>query len=210
MFFEYLFTEPLFAIVTLLGIIYALTIHEFSHAFSATLLGDDTAKDSGRLSLNPLTHIDFIGFLMLLLIGFGWGKPVSFNPNNLKNQKWGPAIIGFAGPLSNIISAFIFLGVLKYLIPFLNFSPSDLFIYFLEYLIIINIVLAIFNLIPIPPLDGSKILFAILPDQFEDFKNFLEQNGSSILLALLVLDGLFNLGIFRSLFNLVINLVNLI
>ncbi|PKL72129.1 site-2 protease family protein [Candidatus Kuenenbacteria bacterium HGW-Kuenenbacteria-1] len=210
MFFEYLSTQPLFAIVTLLGIIYALTVHEFSHAFTTTLLGDDTAKNSGRLTLNPLAHLDFIGFLMLLSIGFGWGKPVPYNPNNLKNQKWGPAIVAFAGPLSNIISFFIFIGIFKYLIPFLKFTPSDLLVYFLSYLIIINIILAIFNLIPIPPLDGSKILFAVLPDQFENFKISLEQNGPYILIGLLVLDNLFNIGIFSSLFNWVIGLIGLI
>ena len=111
MFFEYLYTEPFFAIATLLGIIYALTIHEFSHALAAALLGDDTAKNEGRLNLNPLVHIDFVGFLMLLFIGFGWGKPVPFNLNNLKNQKSDSAIIAFAGPLSNIISFFIFVGI---------------------------------------------------------------------------------------------------
>ncbi|MBI4652991.1 site-2 protease family protein [Candidatus Kuenenbacteria bacterium] len=207
MLFEYLFTQPLFAIVTLLAIIYALTVHEFFHAFAATFLGDNTAKDLGRLSLNPLVHLDVVGFLMLLLVGFGWGKPVPFNPNNLKNHKWGSAIIAFAGPLSNIVSCFIFLGVLKYLIPFFNLSPSDLLIYFLNYLIIINIVLAIFNLIPIPPLDGSKILFAVLPNQFENFKISLEQNGPYILIGLLVLDNLFNIGIFNTLFNWIISLI---
>jgi Zn-dependent protease len=210
MFFEYLSTQPLFTIVTLLGIIYALTIHEFFHAFVATFLGDNTAKDLGRLSLNPLVHLDFIGFLMLLFIGFGWGKPVPFNPDNLKNQKWGSAIIAFAGPLSNIISSFIFLGILKYLIPSLNLLLSDLLIYFLNNLILINIILAIFNLIPIPPLDGSKILFAVLPDQFENYKISLEQNGPYILIGLLALDSLFNIGIFSNLFNWIINLINLV
>jgi Zn-dependent protease len=210
MFFEYLSTQPLFAIITLLGIIYALTIHEFFHAFAATFLGDNTAKDLGRLSLNPLVHLDFIGFLMLLFIGFGWGKPVPFNPDNLKNQKWGSAIIAFAGPLSNIISSFIFLGTLKYLIPSLNLLLSDLLIYFLNNLILINIILAIFNLIPIPPLDGSKILFAVLPDQFENYKISLEQNGPYILIGLLALDSLFNIGIFSNLFNWIINLINLV
>lgn len=210
MFFEQLSAQPLLAIITLLGIIYALTIHEFSHALAAALLGDNTAKDSGRLSLNPLTHIDFVGFLMLLFVGFGWGKPVPFNPNNLKNQKWDSAIIAFAGPLSNIISFFIFIGIFKYLIPFLNLSPSDLLIDFLSYLVIINIILAIFNLIPIPPLDGSKILFAVLPDRFENFKISLEQNGPYILIGLLILDNLFNLGIFSNLFNWIIGLISLI
>ncbi len=209
MFFQYLYTEPLFAIVTLLGIIYALTIHEFSHALAATFLGDNTAKNNGRLTLNPLVHIDFIGFLMLLFIGFGWGNPVPFNPHNLKNQKSGSAIIAFAGPLSNIISFFIFIGIFKYLIPFLNFTPSALLIHFLSYLILINLILAIFNLIPIPPLDGSKILFAILPDRFKNFEISFEQNGPYILIGLLVLDNILNLGIFNSLFDWIIRLINI-
>ncbi|MEK9130438.1 MAG: site-2 protease family protein [Patescibacteria group bacterium] len=208
MFFEYLHEQPLFAIITLLGIIYALTIHEFSHAFAATLLGDHTAKDDGRLTLNPLAHIDFVGFLMLLLVNFGWGKPVIFNPRNLKNEKKDSAIIAFAGPLSNIISTIIFIGILKYCVPFFNLSLSNPLIYFLSYLIIINIILAIFNLIPIPPLDGSKILFAILPDRFKNFEISFEQNGPYILIGLLILDNVLNLGIFNGLFNWIINFIN--
>lgn len=169
-------------LLTLPGILIALTIHEFSHAYSAYLLGDTTAKQYGRLTLNPLSHIDIVGFLMLIFFRFGWAKPVPINPNNFSNRKMGYFIVSIAGPLSNIILAIIFTLIMGISIR-LQLNP---YIFNMLYsAIFINLVLAVFNLFPIPPLDGSKILLAILPDHME-YKYYQLQKYSYILLFALV------------------------
>lgn len=201
-----LFSQPLLFVGWLVAILFALTIHEFSHALAGYLLGDHTAKEEGRLTFNPMAHLDWFGFLMLLLVGFGWGKPVPFNPYNLKYPKWGPAIVSIAGPLSNLIS-FIFFGIiLKLLITFTALSPANLLLQFLGLLLEINLILMIFNLIPIPPLDGSKVLFAVLPAKYDNFKVLLETRGPLILISLIILDNFLNLGLLSALFNWILNL----
>lgn len=170
-------------------------VHEVSHGVVAYKLGDDTAKRQGRLNLNPLNHIDPIGSiflpLMLFLSGsnvlFGWAKPVPYNPHNLQNPKSGAALISASGPLSNFSIAIIFgllLRSLNYLPPTLGFlEPLSLFF---SMIIFVNLLLGVFNLIPIPPLDGSKLLFAVLPARFYDLQKFLETNGIWILLAFIL------------------------
>lgn len=197
--------HPSLFILWVLAIFYVLSVHEFAHAWTASILGDDTAKRYGRLTLNPLAHLDFLGFLMLILIGFGWGKPVPFNPYNLKNQRFGPALVAVAGPFANLISLIFFSLIFKFLIPFL--PVENLLIQFLVFLILLNAVIMVFNLIPIPPLDGSKLLYAFLPLRFENLKFSLERYGITILLALLILDSLFGVGIFNRFFNLILGLV---
>ncbi|MFH1366905.1 MAG: site-2 protease family protein [Patescibacteria group bacterium] len=193
-----LFSEPVFFLIWLAAILIGITIHEFSHAFAANLAGDPTAKNSGRLTLNPLAHLDLWGLLFLLLVGFGYGKPVPVNPYNLKNQKWGEVFVSAAGPLSNLAQIFIFGLALKFL-AFLG--PENLLVYFLFTLIYINIILMVFNLIPVPPLDGSKILMKILPPSLDNFKLRLEKSGPMILLFIIILDRILNLGLFAGLFN---------
>jgi Zn-dependent protease len=203
-----LFSDPTIFLVIVLSLVYALTIHEFSHALVATYLGDNTAKYSGRLNLNPLSHMEFFGTLMLLFAGFGWGKPVPVNPYNLKWKRWGSALVSLAGPVSNFVSVAIFAGIVSILDNFL--APGSLVYDFLFYLIFINFILGVFNLIPIPPLDGSKVLFAILPAHMDEFKRKFSVNGPWILLGLIFLDNFVGINIFGRVFGFFINIIYLI
>jgi Zn-dependent protease len=204
-----LFSSPLLFLVWLVAIIIGLSVHEFSHALAGYLLGDHTAKEHGRLTLNPLSHVSGMGFLLLMFAGFGWGKPVPFNPLNLKYKRFGPALVAIAGPLSNLILA-VFSGVvLKILIFYKVFPLENLLIQFLFIFIMLNMVLMIFNLIPLPPLDGSKVLFGILAaPKYHHIVFFLEKNGPFLLILLLVLDNFVGINIFGGLFNFIINFVN--
>lgn len=191
--------------IMILAIVYALTIHEFAHALAATYMGDDTAKYSGRLSLNPLMHMEIMGTLMLLFAGFGWGKPVPVNVYNLRFRRWGEALVSLAGPISNFLSVALFIVIIRFVVGFV--SPDSLVLVFLAYLVLVNLILGVFNLIPIPPLDGSKLLFAILPYRFDDFKQKFAVNGPWFLLALILLDNFTNINIFGRIYEFFINLV---
>lgn len=178
--------ETVFFIIVLL---FAVVIHEVSHGTAANALGDPTAKYAGRLSLNPLKHLDpwgsFLFPLLLLIFSggrfvFGWAKPVPYNPYNLKYQKWGPALVGLAGPAANFSLA-VFFAILIRLADYYNLAPAPLFRFF-HIIVWINLVLGIFNLVPIPPLDGSKILFSALPYSWQSLQIFLEQYGFLILI----------------------------
>ena len=157
-----------FIISSFAVIFLTMPIHEFAHAWAANKLGDPTPRYYGRLSLNPFNHIDYMGALCIVLFGFGWAKPVSVNPRNFDNPKVGMAVTAFAGPLSNLLLAFIatfFSGAfikLYFITNTLFFEYILLFFYWISY---INVRLALFNLVPIPPLDGSRLLGVILPDR---------------------------------------------
>ena len=154
--------SPQEIIFFLLGLVIAITVHEFSHAAVAYRLGDPTAKLQGRLTLNPLSHLDPIGTLLLFIVGFGWGKPVPFDPFNLRNPKRDGALISFAGPFSNVVTAIAF--VIPFWIGAITTLPALLEIgTLLQPIVFLNLVLAVFNLIPIHPLDGFKVLGGILP-----------------------------------------------
>lgn len=178
----------------LIVIFVSTPIHEFAHAFAAVKLGDPTPKYRGRKTINPFAHIDYIGSLLIVLFGFGWAKPVEVNSRNFNNPKRDMAITAFAGPLSNVILGFIGYLILKLL--FLNFAfeivYSRSFAYyvyrFLNYFVQINISLAVFNLIPIPPLDGSKILAAFLPNRTYYMLMQYERYFPYILILLVVTD----------------------
>lgn len=158
-------------LVSIPGVLIAITFHEFAHGFAAYKLGDNTAKNEGRLSLNPLDHLDPIGTLMLLFAGFGWGKPVHVNPMNYTRKmsmEKGEAIVSVAGPLMNILLAFVFAIIYALIYKFagLEFIESTvgyIIMMLISYTISINIGLGVFNLIPLPPLDGSKIIMPFLP-----------------------------------------------
>ncbi|MEI8068026.1 MAG: site-2 protease family protein [Candidatus Shapirobacteria bacterium] len=173
-------------IISFLALIIAITVHEFSHAFVADRLGDPTPRSNGRLSLNPMAHADMVGTILLPLIGLftglptiGWAKPVPIDPYNLSNPKRDRLLIALAGPLSNFIVAIIFALISKFL------SINLIVIYII---ILVNISIAIFNLIPIPPLDGSQILLSILPQETADkWEEAFSKYGLILLLAFLFL-----------------------
>lgn len=160
MFLSLLSSNPLLILPWLVAIILAISMHEFSHAFAAYLQGDDTAQVAGRLTLNPFAHIDWIGLLLLATAGFGWGKPTPYNPYNLKFHKWGSALVGLAGPVSNLLMALISIVIFKALgFHGVNWtSATSVLQVFLLMMIEMNVMLCIFNLIPVPPLDGAKLL----------------------------------------------------
>jgi Zn-dependent protease len=146
-----------------------LPIHEFAHGYVAYKMGDETAKRSGRLTLNPIAHINWLGALMILLVGFGYAQPVPVDVRNvrMKNKKLAMAIIAFAGPLSNLIVAFLSMIIMFAISKSAQASTmTSAFVFFFQYTALININLAVFNLIPIPPLDGSRILLAIIPTKY--------------------------------------------
>ncbi|MBU1629744.1 site-2 protease family protein [Patescibacteria group bacterium] len=197
-----LFQEPLVFLIWIFAILIALSVHEFSHALAATLQGDQTAKNMGRLTLNPVAHVDPLGILALILAGFGWGKPVPFNTYNLRNQKWGPVFIAFAGPAMNLVVATVAVIILRFAAPALG--DANLLVQLLFLLVFLNLALLLFNLIPIPPLDGSKFLLAVLskPSQAH-IRLFLETRGPFLLIGLIILDSLLNLNLFGFLFTLI-------
>lgn len=176
---------------SLFVIFVTMPVHEFFHAFAAYKLGDNTAKYSGRLTLNPLAHIDIFGAVLIILVGFGFAKPVPVNQYNFKNPKRDMAIVGLAGPLSNFVLAFILFLISTILLYF-----NQMFLYmFFFYAGYINIVLASFNLIPLPPMDGSRILFAVLPDRIYYKIQAYERKLYYIVIALALfgfLDGITN------------------
>lgn len=172
-------------------LIFSVVIHEVSHGYAAYFLGDPTAKYAGRLTLNPLKHLDPWGsflvplFLTISHLGviFGWAKPVPYNPYNLSNQKYGPALVGLAGPLSNLALALL-AGVMIRIMLVIGVEDGFFGYNILALLVVINVFLIVFNLLPIPPLDGSKLLFAFLPVS-EYTKAVLEQYGFVFLLLFL-------------------------
>ena len=182
-------------IITLLilapPILIALVVHEFSHALAAYRFGDNTAKLNGRLTLNPLAHLDLMGTVMIFLVRFGWAKPVPVNPSNLKNPKQDMLWISLAGPLSNMILACIsgtFLRLMHDMgVQSGSGSLAGILFYMLLYSLQINLALAVFNLLPVAPLDGSKILFGLVPKAYERYALWVERYGPPLLFGLIIL-----------------------
>lgn len=181
--------SPITIAARLICILFLLPIHECAHAFASSLLGDKTAQYQGRLSLNPLRHLDIMGALCLLVGGFGWAKPVGINPYNFKNRKVGMALSALAGPLSNFIVAFLMLLIVRILLFFPitnNFVPAILQV--LALIAQISIGLGVFNMIPVPPLDGSRIFLVFLPEKYY-FKIMQYEQYISIALMVLIISG---------------------
>ena len=168
-----------------LVIIPSAIIHEYAHGWVADMLGDPTARYAGRLTVNPVAHIDPWGTILMPIIlsvltggtfMFAYAKPVPYNPYNLKNQKWGPSLVALAGPLANLLLALVFAIFLRVL------PISADVMSFVVVIVYANVMLMVFNLVPIPPLDGSKILYALLPASAYKIKNFLDRYGFMVLL----------------------------
>jgi len=188
-------------------LILSAVVHEYMHGWAAYRLGDTTAKDAGRLTMNPVAHLEWFGSLLLpaamILTGLpfivGWAKPVPYNPNNLKDRRYGEAKVALAGPLSNFILALAFGLVLRFL-PVFSLTFSGL----LGIIVYINLILMVFNLIPIPPLDGSKILAIFLPAHLRERYLRLERTGFILIILLVMLFGSFIMPLVNWLFRLIV------
>ena len=195
-----IFFNVLLFVLVALALIISISIHEFAHAYIADKLGDPTAKYLGRVTLNPLAHLDPIGTLLLVFVGFGWGKPVPFNPIHLKNPKRDAALISLAGPVSNFLLAILLALISKFMPDAPFFVLARTFIYMTVFY---NLVLGFFNLIPVHPLDGFKIFYGILPRELAEQWMQMAPYGIYILMILiftrttsLILDPLLNISMF--------------
>ncbi len=190
---QLLLSSPSAFVLYTLALLIAITIHEFSHAFVADYLGDPTPRIQGRISLNPLVHLDTVGTLFLVLVGFGWGKPVMFDPFNLKNPRKDSALIALAGPVSNIILA-VTLGIILRIMILLNYTALvSILSLFITPIIYLNIILAVFNLLPIYPLDGFNFVAGIIPeDKYREWIE-LKRYGFVFLIMLIIPFGKYSL-----------------
>ena len=194
-------------VLVVLSLVVAITVHEFSHALVATGLGDDTARRQGRLSLNPMRHLDPSGTVMMLVAGFGWGKPVPVDPRSLAHGHTGTALVAAAGPLSNLVIAFLLsvpikMGLLGSTRPALDRvahvmtgglrdGAADI----VGLVIFFNLLLAVFNLIPLSPLDGSRVLTRLVPSKYAATYARIQQHGPAILVVLIMFDFIAGIGI---------------
>lgn len=199
-----LINDPLSFLLLALPLLYSIIIHELAHGWVASRMGDQTARLMGRLSLNPLRHLDPVGTVMLFLFGFGWAKPVPVNFHNLREPRKGMIMVSSAGIIANLMLAFLAVFLQRLLTP----APSSVLETLLYYMAQINIILASFNLIPIPPLDGSKILMGFSPPRLQYALSRLEPYGFFILIGLLYLGALNPLiSLFRAIIMNIISLV---
>jgi Zn-dependent protease len=202
--------EPQVFVAFVIAVIVGITFHEFSHAAVATMQGDQTARSQGRLTLNPLSHLDPLGSIALVLAGIGWGRPVPFNPAQLRNRRVGAALVGLAGPAANFLLAIAAVIALRIIYPTaVSAFDVDFSVILLDMLVTLNVVLGVFNLLPIPPLDGSRLLSIVLPPSRQNIVYFLDQYGIFLLLGILILAPNLLTPIFRAITEALYSLVGL-
>ena len=180
--------DPLTVIILIAVLVMSVVLHELSHGYVAEMLGDPTPRLQGRLTVNPLKHLELFGSVIVPIITalsgfpFGWAKPIQWNPYNVKNRRTGELLISLAGPAANILIALVFGLVIRFGV---NSLPAGFFL-ISTYIVVTNIALAIFNLVPIPPLDGSKILFSLLPPKLSYVRGFIERYSIFMVLVLII------------------------
>jgi Zn-dependent protease len=202
--------DPRVFVAFVIAVILGITFHEFSHAAVATLQGDQTARSQGRLTLNPIAHLDPLGSIALILAGFGWGRPVPFNPMRLRSRRVGAALVGLAGPAANFVLALAAaIGVRVLFSTGTGAFEVNFSLILLDMLVTLNVVLGVFNLLPIPPLDGSRLLSIFLPPSRQNIVYFLDRYGIFLLLGLLILAPNLLTPLFRSITRAIYGLVGL-
>ncbi len=202
--------DPRVFVAFVIAVILGITFHEFSHAAVATLQGDQTARSQGRLTLNPIAHLDPLGSIALILAGFGWGRPVPFNPMRLRSRRVGAALVGLAGHAANFVLALAAaIGVRVLFSTGTGAFEVNFSLILLDMLVTLNVVLGVFNLLPIPPLDGSRLLSIFLPPSRQNIVYFLDRYGIFLLLGLLILAPNLLTPLFRSITRAIYGLVGL-
>jgi Zn-dependent protease len=202
--------EPQLFVAFVIAVIVGITFHEFSHAAVATLQGDQTARSQGRLTLNPISHLDPLGSIALIVAGFGWGRPVPISPARMRNRRFGAVLVGLAGPAANFVLALVAVIALRVTYPSAGVTfDVDFSVRLLYALVAVNVILGVFNLLPIPPLDGSTLLSVLLPPSRQNIVQFLNQYGIFLLLGLLILAPNLLTPIFRAITEALYGLVGL-
>lgn len=201
-----LLNNPVALVLWIGVIILGITLHEAAHSYAARSLGDPTPESMGRTTLDPLAHLDPIGTILIFLVGFGWGKPAPFNPTYFKHYKRDIALTAVAGPLTNVVLSLIAVVLLKLTLPYDNLAILQEFFYIAVYA---NLILALFNLIPVPPLDGSKVLYAVLPRGLDELYAQYERIGPLLIILLLFFGGAAIFAVLTPLLNSLLNFAGL-